>query len=188
MVIHQRVNVATMVESMTLDGVVPFAHVITDASVRSVEDLSEELRRVKDEPRTSTAGRILTARNAVWARFPLAHWLFYRVLERSASLRSRTGTIVVTSVGMFGEGGGFGITPPTLMSLTILIGGIKPKPLAVGDAIEIREVMDLTASADHAIVDGAPFARFVANLRALIENPDLVGSPTSSVIPDRVYD
>ena len=39
----------------------------------------------------------------------------------------------------------------------------------VGDRIEIREVLDVTISIDHDVVDGAPMVRFVNDFQKLVE-------------------
>ena len=74
------------------------------------------------------------------------------------------GTIGMSSIGMFGPGGGWGIpiAPPTLM---ITVGGIATKPRYLNGQLEPRELLDLTISVDHDIVDGAPAARFARRLR-----------------------
>jgi pyruvate/2-oxoglutarate dehydrogenase complex dihydrolipoamide acyltransferase (E2) component len=82
----------------------------------------------------------------------------------------------VTSVGMFGGGGGFGIGFPTPIALGLVVGGVSPRPRAVDGEVEIRDVLDLTVSVDHNVVDGAPAARFAADLRRLIESAELLGS------------
>ena len=66
-------------------------------------------------------------------------------------------------------GTGWGI-PYVGYSLSVTIGGIAKKPLAVDNKIEIRECLNLTLSFDHDIIDGAPAARFLARLKDLIEN------------------
>ena len=68
------------------------------------------------------------------------------------------------------EGGGFGIAQPTLMSLQVVVGGVTVRARVVRDNIETRDVLDLTVTIDHNVVDGAPAARFGAELRTLIEN------------------
>jgi pyruvate/2-oxoglutarate dehydrogenase complex dihydrolipoamide acyltransferase (E2) component len=98
----------------------------------------------------------------------------YAVMERSVRVRQRVGTVAVTAVGMFGGGGGFGITQPALMSLQVVVGGVSTRPRVVQGRIEARDVLDLTLSIDHNVVDGAPAARFGADLRALMEDPALV--------------
>lgn len=72
---------------------------------------------------------------------------------------------------MFGGGGGWGIGLGA-HTLSVAIGGIAEKPLAVDGGIEIREVVNLTLSFDHDIVDGAPAARFAKRLKERIEGGD----------------
>jgi pyruvate/2-oxoglutarate dehydrogenase complex dihydrolipoamide acyltransferase (E2) component len=72
---------------------------------------------------------------------------------------------------MFAGGGGFAIAPPTLASVTVVVGGLSRRPRVVGDEVGIRDVLDLTVTIDHDVVDGAPAARFVADLRQRMEDP-----------------
>jgi pyruvate/2-oxoglutarate dehydrogenase complex dihydrolipoamide acyltransferase (E2) component len=55
------------------------------------------------------------------------------------------------------------------MSLQVVVGGVAPRPRAVNGEVLIRDVVDLTVTIDHNVVDGAPAARFGADLRQLIE-------------------
>jgi pyruvate/2-oxoglutarate dehydrogenase complex dihydrolipoamide acyltransferase (E2) component len=70
---------------------------------------------------------------------------------------------------MFAGGEGFGIGFPTVLSLSVLVGGLSERPRATNGRVEVRDVVDLTVTVDHNIVDGAPAARFVADLRRTIE-------------------
>ena len=74
-------------------------------------------------------------------------------------MRRLAGTVSVTSVGMFGAGGGFGIAPPVPITRGLVVGGISSRPRAVYGGVEIRDVLDLTVTIDHRLVDGAPAAR-----------------------------
>jgi len=76
--------------------------------------------------------------------------------------------IIVTSMGMFGAGGGH-IIPYQHCSLCISVGGITRKPGIVDDRIEAREYLSITATFDHDITDGAPAARFAQVLKEYIE-------------------
>ena len=86
------------------------------------------------------------------------------------------GTVGLSSIGMFGAGGGWGIpiAPPTLM---ITVGGIATKPRYVDGNLEPRELLDITISVDHAIVDGATAARFTRRLAELLEHPVYLTDP-----------
>ena len=52
--------------------------------------------------------------------------------------------------------------------------------VADGDAFRIGRVMKLTAACDHRIIDGATAARFLMDLRKLLEDPDTLLGKTSS--------
>jgi pyruvate/2-oxoglutarate dehydrogenase complex dihydrolipoamide acyltransferase (E2) component len=81
-------------------------------------------------------------------------------------------------------GGGFAIAPPSLASLTIVVGGVSTSPVEVDGHIETIELLDLTVSIDHNVVDGAPATRFAADLRRVLERPPS-GSGPSSASPGR---
>ena len=169
LVLHHHVDIATLVEIHTPDGSFPLAHLVRDADRRDVKDISTEIRRVKNDPASSQSARLLARVTPVAAKIPGAVPLFYRLMARSVRMRRMAGTVAVTSVGMFAGGGGFGIGFPTVLTLSVLIGGLSERPLVVGGQVEIRDVLDLTVTVDHNVVDGAPAARFVADLRQLIE-------------------
>jgi pyruvate/2-oxoglutarate dehydrogenase complex dihydrolipoamide acyltransferase (E2) component len=76
---------------------------------------------------------------------------------------------VVTAVGMFGRGSGWGI-PVAEPTLSITLGGIAEKPGVVDGQIAIRDYLCMTLSFDHSIVDGVPAARFTGRLKDLIES------------------
>ncbi|TFG11036.1 dihydrolipoamide acyltransferase, partial [Candidatus Heimdallarchaeota archaeon] len=47
--------------------------------------------------------------------------------------------------------------------------GISKRPVVIDEEVEIRECVDLTIMVDHAVVDGAPFTRFIQSLTELVE-------------------
>ena len=56
------------------------------------------------------------------------------------------------------------------------VGRIAPKQVVVdagAERLEIRQMMFLSLTFDHRLVDGAPAARFVQRLKQLIEQPYL---------------
>ncbi|MFD5256357.1 2-oxo acid dehydrogenase subunit E2 [Streptomyces bobili] len=173
---HRHVDVTTLVEVEVETGQGPFAlvHVLRDADVRGVRDLTDELRAVKADHATTGTGRMLDRYGTTLTRVPGLSSAMYAVLARSVRLRQRTGTVAVTAVGMFGAGGGFGIAPLTLMPLQVVVGGVTEKPRVVEERIEAREVLDLTVTFDHNVIDGAPAARFMADLRHVVENAEVL--------------
>ena len=183
LVTHRHVDVTTMVEILTPQGPFGLPHVLRDADVRDVADLTAELHSVKREPSASGGGRWLARAAPVATHIPGAVQAMYAVMTRSVAVRQRVGTVAVTAVGMFAGGGGFGLTPPTMMTLEVVVGGMTQRPRAVNGQVEIRDVLDLTLVIDHNVVDGAPATRFGAELRELIESATVI-SPAAPASDD----
>jgi pyruvate dehydrogenase E2 component (dihydrolipoamide acetyltransferase) len=80
------------------------------------------------------------------------------------------GTFTITNLGMY-EIDAF--TPIiNLPEAAILgVGRIQGKPAARGEQVVVRQMMALSLSFDHRVVDGAPAARFLQRVKALIERP-----------------
>lgn len=167
LVLFEDVDVATLVEPAP--GEVAIPHILRAANRRPLGDLHTELRAVQARPASSAQRSGALVRLAPWVPGPLLR-LALRALGRAPHWLKRTsGTAVVTSVGMFGGGGGWGLGIVPLHTLALVLGGIAKKPGVVGDRIEARETLSLTVSVDHDLVDGAPAARFVEALRTLLE-------------------
>ena len=96
--------------------------------------------------------------------------IFWWLLGRNPRMQKKYGgTVGLTAVGMFGKGAGWGI-PVEYRTLSITLGGIAERPGVVDGRIAIREYLCMTLSFNHAIIDGAPAARFTARLKDLIES------------------
>ena len=84
------------------------------------------------------------------------------------------GTFTISNLGPFGvEQFEAIINPPEAAILAISATIPQAVPLEDGQIVS-RPVMKFSLSADHRIVDGAVAARFVADLKAVFENPILV--------------
>jgi pyruvate/2-oxoglutarate dehydrogenase complex dihydrolipoamide acyltransferase (E2) component len=174
LVLHHHVDVTTMVEVDTRKGSFPLAHPVRDTDVRSVSDLTAELRKIKSTPDAGRSGRMLLRWGEVAGRVPGLVWLVYFIARRSAVVRSELGTVSLSSVGMMIGGSGFAIGVMTLSSLQVLVGGATERPWVVNGEVGIRRILDVTVQIDHKVVDGGPAARFGATLRKILEDPALV--------------
>jgi len=178
LVTHRHVDVGTMVEISTPHGPFALPHLLRDADIRDVPDLTAELRRVKRDPSASSSGRWLERAGPAATRIPGVIPAMYAVMARSVAARQRIGTVAVTAVGMFAGGGGFGITPLSLYSLEVIVGGMSQRPRVIDGQVTVRDILDLTVAIDHNVVDGAPAARFTAEFRELLESAAVM-SPSS---------
>jgi pyruvate/2-oxoglutarate dehydrogenase complex dihydrolipoamide acyltransferase (E2) component len=173
---HRYVDVQTLIEVPTSQGQFGLVHVVRDADIRSVVDISAEMRAVKTDATITRSGRLLNTFGPALGRIPGLYPMMYAGMSRSRRVHLATGTVQVTAVGMFADGGGFAIAPPTLASLVLVVGGVSRRPRAISDRVEVRDVLDLTLTIDHNVVDGAPATRFAADLRQVLH--------TAAALPD----
>jgi len=109
-VVFKDVDVATMIEPASKENGVAVPHVVRNANTKTVRQISDEIRSVKSAPDTSPSYN----RRLVQIAPKLPRWLrmfgFWAMKRNPDGLREKIGTIMLTSVGMFGQGGGYGIT------------------------------------------------------------------------------
>jgi len=168
LVIFEDVDVALMIEGEIEGRKIVVNHVVREAQNKGVEQIHGEIRAaqagVKDRVRQQSRFRFVTS--LPW----FARSLVFRFMRSQAQIWSgMAGTVAITSVGMFGPGRmgwGLPIAPAPLM---LTLGGISEKPMVMNGRIEPREMLCVTISLDHDIIDGAPAARFVARLTELLE-------------------
>jgi pyruvate/2-oxoglutarate dehydrogenase complex dihydrolipoamide acyltransferase (E2) component len=171
LVVFNDADVVTMIEPAA--GKVAIPHIIRAASSRSVAEISAEIRAVQARPAGSAqhGGLVELAPRLPRALRMLFFWAIKKSPERFKALE---GTAVVTSVGMFGSGGGWGIGFLPTHTLGLTVGGIVQKPGLHEGQIVPRDYLHLTASFDHDIVDGAPAARFTQRLVDYLETAELL--------------
>jgi pyruvate/2-oxoglutarate dehydrogenase complex dihydrolipoamide acyltransferase (E2) component len=174
LVLFEDVNVGLMVERKVGEKTALMGHVIKAANHKTLREIHDEIRKVQIEP--VPPGRGMSS----WFRFlMLLPWPISKLVIALLRMNNRRdptiaiamgGTVDITSVGMFGGGhSGWGLSP-TFHPLGLVVGGISWKPAVVGGQIEPREMLNLTVTFDHDIVDGAPAARFVHRLVELVES------------------
>jgi pyruvate dehydrogenase E2 component (dihydrolipoamide acetyltransferase) len=81
------------------------------------------------------------------------------------------GTITITNVGVFGVDTGTPILNPGEAAI-LCFGAIRDMPWVHGGEIAVRKVTTLSVSFDHRLVDGELGSRFIADIAAVLENPD----------------
>src|SRR5579859_594927 len=80
------------------------------------------------------------------------------------------GTFTVSNLGMFDvESFTAVINPPE--SAILAIGSITPTPVVVDGQVVVRDRMKVTLSSDHRAIDGATAARFLQEVKRLLEEP-----------------
>jgi pyruvate/2-oxoglutarate dehydrogenase complex dihydrolipoamide acyltransferase (E2) component len=169
LVLFDEVDVNTQIEVVAAGQKIVKPLVVRATNRKSIEELTKEIR-AGQAPEPGAARRYRATLAFLSIPRPLRSLAWRAVMSNPTWFKRLGGTVGLSSVGMFGPGGGWGIpiAPPTLM---ITVGGIATKPRYVDGNVEPRELLDLTISIDHAVVDGATAARFTRRLAELLEQP-----------------
>ena len=82
------------------------------------------------------------------------------------------GTISITNIGVFGIDAGTPILNPGEAAI-LAMGAVRKTPWEYQDQIALRQVMTLSLSFDHRLVDGEQGSWFLADLGALLADPGM---------------
>jgi pyruvate dehydrogenase E2 component (dihydrolipoamide acetyltransferase) len=121
--------------------------VIRDADRKSLAELGRDIERLADATRTGKASRE----------------------ELMGS------TFTITSLGALGGVMATAIINPPEVAI-LGVHRIARRPAVVGDQIVIRDLMNLSLSFDHRVVDGFDAAQFVAEIKRTLEAPGPLGA------------
>jgi len=119
-----------------------FVPVIRDADRKGLPEIATELRSLAD---TAREGKLTPA-------------------------QYEGGSITVSNLGRYGVDSFLPIVNPPEACI-IGVGAVREAVVAENGAIRIEQVMALSLSADHRVVNGAEAAEFLATLRELLEEP-----------------
>ena len=83
------------------------------------------------------------------------------------------GTISITNIGVFGIDAGTPILNPGEAAI-LAMGAVRKMPWEFQDEVALRQVMTLSLSFDHRLVDGEQGSRFLADVGAILAEPGMV--------------
>jgi pyruvate dehydrogenase E2 component (dihydrolipoamide acetyltransferase) len=95
--------------------------------------------------------------------------------ERARSKRLKpeeyTGaTFSISNLGMFGIDEFTAVINPPEGAI-LAVGAMTPKPVVRDNEIVVRQIMRVTMSCDHRVIDGATGAKFLQTFKKILENP-----------------
>jgi pyruvate dehydrogenase E2 component (dihydrolipoamide acetyltransferase) len=89
---------------------------------------------------------------------------------RTSPAEMSGGTLTITNVGTFGvEGATPILNPPE--AVIVALGAVREQPWVVDGEVVVREVMTLSISLDHRLIDGELGALFLAEIAGLLHDP-----------------
>jgi len=102
------------------------------------------------------------------------------IAERAAAARDgsiglaalTSSTLTVSNVGVFGVDGGIPILTPG-QSAIVALGAVRRTPWEHDGDIALRDVMTITVSFDHRVIDGREASAFLVDVGEMLERPGL---------------
>lgn len=174
LIIFNDINISVIVEKSLNGTKVPFPLVIEKANEISIESIAAKISMAKEQvltPKDITLQRKTAQIERIYYLLPrflrLSFWRY--LLKHPKFAFSEMGNVSFTSIGMMGNINGWFI-PISVHPICFGIGSIIKKPAVADDQIAIRDILKASILIDHDVMDGAPMARFINELRINIEN------------------
>jgi hypothetical protein len=143
-----------------------FFGAIEQPDTKSVVQISEELKAHAEADLDEVFHMDLQHKftKMPWFLRRLIIWIGMRYPE--LRLKCMGATFGLSSLGKFGLKA---IIPPCVSTSTFGVGTIETRPVVRDGRIEARKMMTLTLNFDHRVIDGAPAARFLKDIKTLLE-------------------
>jgi pyruvate/2-oxoglutarate dehydrogenase complex dihydrolipoamide acyltransferase (E2) component len=168
------VDVPIPIERIIEGEEIPMVYIIRKVTEKTLEEISIEIKNAisrTPKGRKQLLGKEFTflERFALSSPMILKKLLVKIVRNRPLLKKKYMGTLGVTAVGMKGRVPGWIIPMGGTTTILIVVGGIMKKPRVLNDEIKIRDILHLTITIDHDLIDGGPLARFTDRFIELVE-------------------
>ena len=146
---------------------------VTQAKLEDINQITKEIRKAQHTK--MNRGGVLENRKSdtltkYYRYIPrfLRRWIYKKLTSKPSFVKKYMGTIILTSVGMFGRGSAWPLMS-SVHNLAFGVGSISKKPRFIEDDLQNRQILHLTIGLNHDIIDGGPSARFVSQFIGLLE-------------------
>jgi len=154
----------------------PIPLLLRQANELDVYQITEKIReaqKIEVDESTQVIGEELSS----FEKFALKAPLFLKKLvighygKKGLIKKQHMGTVGMSAIGMQGNFPGWAIPLGGSQAFMLLIGGVVKKPGVIDEEkIGVRDIMHVTLTVDHDIVDGGPMVRFVDILGKHLKN------------------
>ena len=174
--VFTEVDISLVIEKEVNGTRVPLPYVIKKADQKTIYQITSEIETAKSQIFEDEGDYVLGKRQnpAAMKLFTMLPQRLRLVLMRKfvfnkpQRLKDMMGTVMVTTAGMVGHTRGW-IMPYSIHPLSLAFGSLNEQPIVNRGEIQIREILHLTVSVDHDVIDGVPAARFVDDLVTKME-------------------
>lgn len=170
-------DIALPVEKVVDGKPVPIPLLVKGAHEKTPQAIQEEIDAARRRPIVDEEDFILgtsqLSKGLLRLYYALPQWtrlqLMKGLLRNPFRARKHAGTAIVTTVNAVGRSAGWILPTRNMHSLAIAFGSITKKPWVVRGEVQVREILHLTITFDHDVIDGMPAQRFTQDLMTHIE-------------------
>lgn len=169
MIVFDDVDLAFTVERKIDGEDVAWAKVVRACNRKTAAEVHAILQRLKTVDVEAGKAWMMAK------RFMALPWFVrrqvWRMFRYSPFLKKQyLGTAGLTSIGMFAQGR-VKLFPISPLPITLAVGSVDRSPVVTDGEFAPRDLISLTLTVDHGVLDGAPAARFIARLQAKLARP-----------------
>lgn len=170
-VIFDDVDIKCMIEREVRGKKIPMHYMFRKSDKKSFKQIQDELREIqkkvdekrKDERKQKRKQNILLKLPRFIRRIG-----WHLIMTNPFKTKKNLGVLGVSSLSKFGKGMTGIVQVKTMHQTHCLVGSIHKKPIVINDKIEIRDLLSLSLSFNHDIVDGGPAVDFARRLMELL--------------------
>lgn len=175
------VDIAVPIERIVADQAVPLVVLIRGVNRKSAQEIQREIDAARRKPIVTEKDFVLSghgiSRRALQLYYAAPQvvrlLLWHMLLANPFRGRNYSGTVMVTTVNAGDGASGWILPTRTMHNLAISLGSVTRKPWVVHGRVEIRDILNLTVTFNHDVIDGVPARRFVQDLVRSLENQKL---------------
>ncbi len=173
-IIFDDIDISITVEREYGGKLAPLPFVIRQTNKKDIITITNEIAAAKNQSLTDNDVVLGQKKSRFTASLYyclpglIRRFIWRHFLMTPGFAKKNMGSVMLTSIGMMGKVNGWFMFT-SIHPLSFGVSAIIKKPVVVKNAIEIREILNMTALIDHDVIDGAPMARFIAKLSENIE-------------------
>ena len=144
------------------------------------EKLADEIKNLRSGKEDSTMRMKGKISSIPW---PFRTWFFNLIKKLTVGwgisipsiglTANNFGSFVVSNIGSIGLDTGYpALFPVSNVAMVFVLGGVKKKPVVIGDEIKIRRIMSLSCTLDHRVVDAIHGGRLFRYIKQMILSPE----------------
>lgn len=176
-VVFERIDVSTIVEKVVDGAPVPLPLVLRGANQKTHYQINNEIQSAVSQTVENEGNYVLgSGENSLLLKLGVAapRWLRLLIMKKfilgnPRRVQEMMGTVMVSSLGTIGRITGW-IIPTSMHPLSLGIGTLNKKPVIHAGKIEPRDILHLTITFDHDVIDGMPARKFVDELVTKLES------------------